>query len=258
MRDVIRTAVPAASLRTTRPLSMSTERFCATIGRVTISFTGAPSGRFVPAASATPPWPRSTVWLIPESFPHVYVTGRLTLMRWRAPPIPRNRSQNSIVTPSHSSESTGDRSIILCCLWLAFGPERVDFPVARPNCLPGAMLSNVSLVRSSTFGEYVIHHMDVVLTNCDDIAALFGVLSKDPAGPKDRILRGSNLERRRRQARRDLKRGGTPKSRSRCHCRSCRWCEDDARWDRIFNEKFADPTYYSERSIRMASPLASL
>ena|ERR1700761_1516929 len=41
-----------------------------------------------------------------------------------------------------------------------------------------------------------------------------------------------------------------------CRCGSCSTCLDDARWDRIFNEKFADPTYYKGRMPSHASPLA--
>lgn len=33
--------------------------------------------------------------------------------------------------------------------------------------------------------------------------------------------------------------------RLRCHCGKCRQCLEDARWDRIFNERFADPEYYT-------------
>ena len=44
----------------------------------------------------------------------------------------------------------------------------------------------------------------------------------------------------------------------RCACGSCRSCEEIARWERIFNEKFADPTYYTAPAIRMQSPLTSL
>lgn len=29
-----------------------------------------------------------------------------------------------------------------------------------------------------------------------------------------------------------------------CKCGACKWCLDNARWDRIFNEKFDDPAYY--------------
>jgi hypothetical protein len=46
--------------------------------------------------------------------------------------------------------------------------------------------------------------------------------------------------------------------RLRCHCGKCRQCLDDARWDRIFNEKFADPDYYTRRHVRCSSPLESL
>ena len=39
-------------------------------------------------------------------------------------------------------------------------------------------------------------------------------------------------------------------------CGKCRYCVDNARWDRIFAEKFEDPSYYEERLVRYSSPLA--
>jgi hypothetical protein len=45
---------------------------------------------------------------------------------------------------------------------------------------------------------------------------------------------------------------------TRCKCGRCRKCLDDSRWERIFAEKFADPNYYTRRTIRTASPLTSL
>lgn len=44
----------------------------------------------------------------------------------------------------------------------------------------------------------------------------------------------------------------------RCTCGSCRICRDNARWERIFQEKFADPHYYSHPPARHASPLVEL
>jgi hypothetical protein len=41
----------------------------------------------------------------------------------------------------------------------------------------------------------------------------------------------------------------------RCRCGHCKQCIDNARWERIFNEKFADPYYYSARPIRHSSSL---
>jgi len=41
----------------------------------------------------------------------------------------------------------------------------------------------------------------------------------------------------------------------RCRCGHCRTCSENARWDRIFNEKFADPYYYEPRPVRHASSL---
>jgi hypothetical protein len=57
---------------------------------------------------------------------------------------------------------------------------------------------------------------------------------------------------------------GTPSApahrrrRVRCQCGQCRQCLDDARWDRIFAEKFADPNYYTRRGVWGTSPLASI
>jgi hypothetical protein len=43
-----------------------------------------------------------------------------------------------------------------------------------------------------------------------------------------------------------------------CRCGDCRRCLDNARWERIFTEKFADPAYYTRSVIRTASPLTSI
>jgi hypothetical protein len=48
------------------------------------------------------------------------------------------------------------------------------------------------------------------------------------------------------------------RERIRCSCGRCRQCQDDARWNRIFAEKFADPAYYTRRIIHTASPLTSI
>jgi hypothetical protein len=42
---------------------------------------------------------------------------------------------------------------------------------------------------------------------------------------------------------------------SRCNCGTCFTCQDNARWERVFNEKFADPDYYQPRTIRRGSSL---
>jgi hypothetical protein len=45
---------------------------------------------------------------------------------------------------------------------------------------------------------------------------------------------------------------------SRCSCRQCPTCVDSARWERIFQEKFADPHYYEPRLVRHTSSLDSI
>ena len=46
--------------------------------------------------------------------------------------------------------------------------------------------------------------------------------------------------------------------RARCQCGQCRQCTEDARWERIFAAKFADPDYYTRPSVQYQSPLMSL
>lgn len=41
-----------------------------------------------------------------------------------------------------------------------------------------------------------------------------------------------------------------------CQCGHCRQCVENARWDRIFAEKFADPDYYAARLPRQGSSLS--
>jgi len=43
-----------------------------------------------------------------------------------------------------------------------------------------------------------------------------------------------------------------------CRCGRCPECIENARWERIFKEKFADPTYYTRPAVRSGSPLRSL
>ena len=42
------------------------------------------------------------------------------------------------------------------------------------------------------------------------------------------------------------------------HDGTCLSCRDNAKWERIFAEKFADPTYYSGLAVRYQSPLRTL
>ena len=50
---------------------------------------------------------------------------------------------------------------------------------------------------------------------------------------------------------------GPRRRRSLCKCGKCGICKDNARWERIFQEKFADPEYYRQPlRIRFSSPLS--
>ena len=56
----------------------------------------------------------------------------------------------------------------------------------------------------------------------------------------------------------DVSRSSRRHQRKICRCGHCRECLDNARWERIFAEKFADPAYYTRSVIRTASPLTSI
>ena len=48
------------------------------------------------------------------------------------------------------------------------------------------------------------------------------------------------------------------KTQVRCNCGKCALCRDNAKWEKVFNEKFADPDYYKSASTRNGSPLNRL
>lgn len=53
-----------------------------------------------------------------------------------------------------------------------------------------------------------------------------------------------------------LARSSAGSRRKNCKCGCCRTCLDNVRWERIFNEKFADPGYYKRLHVRYSSSLA--
>ncbi len=60
-----------------------------------------------------------------------------------------------------------------------------------------------------------------------------------------RSLRGLNLSEREAS-------GSRPRT---CKCGVCRFCLENKRWNHIFEQKFADPTYYSGPIVRHSSSL---
>lgn len=51
-------------------------------------------------------------------------------------------------------------------------------------------------------------------------------------------------------------RSSSPQGRQHCECGQCKRCLDNLRWSRIYDEKFADPTYYGGIVVRHNSTLA--
>jgi hypothetical protein len=112
-----------------------------------------------------------------------------------------------------------------------------------------SMLSIENIVRSVTLREYT--YMDPDLSTRDDIAALLQVFERPPKGRAKPMGAA--------KAREELAQETNSRTpRARCRCGSCLKCEEDARWERIFVEKFADPMYYAERLPSLGSPLASI
>lgn len=53
---------------------------------------------------------------------------------------------------------------------------------------------------------------------------------------------------------------GLPKRlrRQGCGCGACQSCLENARWEKIFNERFADHSYYRNRGPQFSSPLSEV
>jgi hypothetical protein len=89
----------------------------------------------------------------------------------------------------------------------------------------------------------MMYRSDIVrveLSDSEDIAALLAAqkqTQRPPATQRVRLVA--------RSARRH-----------RCHCGTCSTCLENARWDRIFNEKFADPNYYKAQPVKHTSSLS--
>jgi hypothetical protein len=80
----------------------------------------------------------------------------------------------------------------------------------------------------------------VELSDSKEIAALLAAqkhTQRPPAAPRVRLMTRSARRRR-------------------CHCGACSTCQENARWEKIFNEKFADPNYYKPQPVRHTSSLS--
>jgi hypothetical protein len=74
----------------------------------------------------------------------------------------------------------------------------------------------------------------VELTDAKTLEGMFAVLGAPPRSISDRAGRAVY------QAP-----PSKAKNNRRCQCRVCPACLENARWERIFQEKFADPDYYA-------------
>ena len=69
--------------------------------------------------------------------------------------------------------------------------------------------------------------------------------SSSKSAQRRRVREGAKLHDARRRVR----------SAMQCACGSCHTCRENEKWNRIFQEKFADPDYYAKRSVTFRSPI---
>jgi hypothetical protein len=101
------------------------------------------------------------------------------------------------------------------------------------------------------------------LSSQDSIRAViaFHSISADQQRPRSRRITRWPTDASRVSAQpetRKIRREPTKDLKMKCACGTCVRCLDNARWERIFAEKFADPNYYANRGPRIVSPLTSL
>jgi hypothetical protein len=94
--------------------------------------------------------------------------------------------------------------------------------------------------------EAVSGALSMELSESSVVAGLLDGLERQP---RPRAPRGRpDLERPS-----ESKRVSTPRH---CTCGTCAFCQDNARWERIFQERFADPEYYKRRGVKHVSSLS--
>ena len=76
---------------------------------------------------------------------------------------------------------------------------------------------------------------------------LISCLLADPEKPRRATARRGSLE--------IVPAAPMRRPRRRCQCGQCRSCAENARWEKIFHDKFADPEYYEPKPIRFGSSL---
>jgi|HubBroStandDraft_1064217.scaffolds.fasta_scaffold14349_4 hypothetical protein len=115
---------------------------------------------------------------------------------------------------------------------------------------------------SPTTGKFPASPADVVRRVGDSADSMLGqpqprpprVAMAAPASAQQRTGKAAGAS-----ARRILRGAGDGLSRARrrplCKCGRCKWCLDNVRWNRIFDEKFADPSYYDRLPVRSSSTL---
>lgn len=93
------------------------------------------------------------------------------------------------------------------------------------------------------------------LTDNNTLAVLFARPSSPNGKRSGKRTTEPKLIRSAAQRRASLGRASTAR---RCRCGCCQTCIENARWERIFQEKFADPDYYGLRNSAHVSPINDL
>ena len=93
-----------------------------------------------------------------------------------------------------------------------------------------------------------MEHSEVIRDRATALEMLCGVT---PAGTAQPRGRGAQV-----RASESLDSRQSSMGRQQCRCGTCKVCVSNARWERIYNEKFADAGYYGGLRFRNSSPLA--
>jgi len=107
--------------------------------------------------------------------------------------------------------------------------------------------------------KLVIHGKVIRSTGSEAVLAIdrYEFRTQGVPGPQPSLTRAMPRDRRRIRAVQPAPKEHMVDPDGRCHCGTCRTCLDNAKWDRVFNEKFADPDYYQALPLRNGSSLSS-
>jgi hypothetical protein len=142
-------------------------------------------------------------------------------------------------------------------------PTVIDLPTRRSHCLksdPGILSLWVSSQRGHLSKRRGRRGGSPATAHDDGSHPRRNTMELSSAATIDALLRAVGKPTRTGRCREPQSAARSVRNDRRMHCKCgrCQQCLDNARWERIFVEKFADPNYYTRQVVRRSSPLMSL